>query len=80
MIDPQTQANQWIRRTYSEDLRIMRLSESTTYAKVTYSTLIAGYNILIENILEEIDPALDNILMKKISINDGVLSLNLYDK
>ena len=55
MIDPQTQTNQWDRRTYSEDLRIVRLSESTTYPKVINSALRVWHIVLIKDILEEID-------------------------
>ena len=80
MIDPQTQANQWIRRTYSEDPKIVRLSELTTYPKIIDSALRAGHIDLIEDILEEINPALDNILLKTIFINDGVPSINFCDK
>lgn len=76
MIDPQTQANRWIRNTYPENLRVVRLTDTSAYAKVVDSALKLGHVVLAEDILEKIDPALDNILLKAIFINDGIPSIN----
>lgn len=80
MIDPQTQANQWIRNMHPENLRVIKLSETTTYPKVLDSALKLGHVVLIEDVLEEIDPALDNILQKAIFMNDGLPCINFGDK
>jgi dynein heavy chain len=81
MIDPQTQANTWIKNSYPiEDLDIVKLTESNTYPKVIERALSTGRVVLIENVLEEIDPSLDNILLKAVFMNDGVPSINFCDK
>lgn len=72
MIDPQTQANQWIRKSYPDNLKVVKLSESHTYPKIIDSALQLGHIVLVEDVLEEIDPALDNILQKAIFTNNGL--------
>lgn len=80
MIDPQTQANKWIRRTYEEELKIVKLSQSQTYPKVVDSALRLGQIVLIEDVLEEIDPALDNILQKAIFDVNGLPTIHFGGK
>lgn len=72
MIDPQTQANQWIRNSYPEELKIVKLTDSAGYMKVVDTALRLGHVVLVEDVLEEIDPALDNILQKAIFDNNGL--------
>lgn len=80
MIDPQNQANKWVRRTHQEGLKVIRLTESTTYPKVMDSALQLGHTVLCEDVLEEIDPALDNILQKAIYTKNGLPCINFGDK
>ena len=79
MIDPQTQANQWIRKTYDE-LIITKLSEPDRYPVLIESALRLGHTVLIEDVLEEIDPSLDNILQKAIFENDGLPTIHFGGK
>lgn len=76
MIDPQTQANQWIKKSYPEDLKVVKLSETVRYQKIVDSALQLGHIVLIQDVQEEIDPSLDNILQKAIFINNGLPCIN----
>ena len=80
MIDPQTQANQWIKKSYPDDLKIVKLSETDTYPKVVDTALRLGQVVLVEDVLEEIDPALDNILQKAIFDNNGLPTIHFGGK
>lgn len=76
MIDPQTQANKWIRSTYADNLRVVRLTNVSTYSKVIDSALKLGHIVLAEDVLEKIDPNIDNILLKAIFMKDGIPSIS----
>jgi len=80
MIDPQTQANQWIRKTYTDELKIVKLSDTDSYSKVVDSAIRLGQIVLIEDVYEEIDPALDNILQKAIFDNNGLPTIHFGGK
>lgn len=80
MIDPQTQANQWIRNSFPDDLKIVKLSETDAYPKVLDRALRNGEIVLIEDVHEEIDPALDNILQKAIFDNNGLPTIHFGGK
>lgn len=80
LIDPQTQANQWIRKTYGEELKIVKLTDTDTYAKTVDTALRLGQVVLIEDVQEEIDPALDNILQKAIFDNNGLPTIHFGGK
>lgn len=80
MIDPQTQANQWIRNTYSEELKITKLSDPESYTRTIDRALRLGEIVLIEDVQEEIDPALDNILNKSIFDNNGLPTIHFGGK
>ena len=79
MIDPQMQANNWIRRTYP-DLKSIKLTETDTYARVVDTALRLGHVLLLEDIGEEIDPSLDTVLCKAVFENDRMLLINFGDK
>ena len=80
LIDPQTQANQWIRNSFPEELKVVKLSETDTYPKIVDTALRLGHIVLIEDVLEEIDPALDNILQKAIFDNNGLPTIHFGGK
>jgi len=80
MIDPQAQANRWIRNSYHEEIVIVKLSDSETYQRKVDTALRLGHKVLIEDVLEEIDPALDNILQKAIFDNNGLPTIHFGGK
>jgi dynein heavy chain len=80
MIDPQTQANQWIKNSYPDDLKIVKLSETDIYPKVVDTALRLGHVVLVEDVQEDIDPALDNILQKAIFEVNGLPTIHFGGK
>merc|ERR1719247_2865664 len=68
MIDPQLQANKWIRNSNAEKLhdgtdrlKVLRLSHPK-YAQFLETAIQAGNPVLIENLGETIDPLLEPLL------------------
>eukprot|EP00401_Gymnodinium_catenatum_P030183 CAMPEP_0117463678 /NCGR_PEP_ID=MMETSP0784-20121206/3705_1 /TAXON_ID=39447 /ORGANISM="" /LENGTH=245 /DNA_ID=CAMNT_0005257505 /DNA_START=15 /DNA_END=750 /DNA_ORIENTATION=+ len=59
MIDPQIQANKWIKNTYTERLKVLRLT-TPNYARVL--EFAQGDPVLIENIQISLDPVLEPLL------------------
>ncbi|KAF4658988.1 hypothetical protein FOL47_007767, partial [Perkinsus chesapeaki] len=61
MIDPQQQANKWI-KNMEKNLQVLRLSKN--YARELENAIQFGNPVLIENIAETLDPMLDPLLQK----------------
>ena len=67
MIDPQGQANRWIRNTYStKNLQIIKLSEKD-FLRTLENGIRYGAPVLLENIGQELDPSLEPVLLKQVS-------------
>ncbi|CAE7680080.1 DNAH7, partial [Symbiodinium sp. CCMP2456] len=80
MIDPQLQANQWVRKTYAgrgEQLRILRLTQN--YARELEGAITYGKPTLLENVLEQLDPLLEPLLQKAIFKAGSVMMIRLGD-
>jgi len=79
MIDPQGQANRWIRR-FGKDkgVVIMKLSDAT-YLRQLEAAIRNGSPTLLENVEEVLDPALEPVLNKSIVKKGGQLVLRLGD-
>lgn len=66
LIDPQSQAHKWIKTMEkSNDIIIVKLTDPN-YMKNIEIGIEVGKPVLIENVLEDLDPPLDPILMKQI--------------
>jgi dynein heavy chain len=79
MIDPQVQANKWIKNTYgNSDLKILRLTNSA-YGRQLESAIQFGFPVLIENILEVLDPMLEPLLQKAFYKAGSLLMIKLGD-
>ena len=65
MIDPQGQANRWIRNKEGSQLRIIDL-KMTGYLREVENAVQYGFPVLLQDINEEIDPALEPVLSKSI--------------
>ncbi|CAH1393775.1 unnamed protein product [Nezara viridula] len=68
LIDPQSQANRWIKKTYADNLIVIRLSRN--YMPLVERALQEGKTLLLEDVGESIDGALDP-LIKKQFFNEG---------
>lgn len=80
MIDPQGQANKWIKRMEAKrELKVIDLKQSD-YMRTMENAIQFGSPVLLENISEVIDPALDPVLNKSIIKKGGLLTIKLGDK
>lgn len=65
LIDPQGQANKWIKTMEkSNDIIIDKLT-NPNYMKSIEVGIVAGKPVLIENVLEDLEPPLDPVLLKQ---------------
>ncbi|ORX42989.1 hypothetical protein BCR36DRAFT_361700 [Piromyces finnis] len=79
MIDPQGQANKWVKNMESKNnLSVIKLTDSD-YVRSLENAISFGLPVLIENVKEELDPILNPILCKSIFVNGGVKCIKLGD-
>ncbi|XP_054256854.1 dynein axonemal heavy chain 3 [Macrosteles quadrilineatus] len=79
MIDPQGQANKWVKNMEKDNkLSVIKLSDPN-YMRVMEVAIEQGLPVLLENILEEVDATLDPILLKNVFKMGGVEYLKLGD-
>ena len=78
MIDPQGQANRWIKNMEREHkLAIIKLTDSD-YVRQLENCISFGYPLMLENVGEELDPSLEPILQKQTFKQGATRYLNLY--
>lgn len=66
MIDPQTQANKWVKNMEKAfNLNVIRLTD-VNYMRILENAVQFGQPVLLENIGEELDPSMEPLLMKQI--------------
>ena len=79
MVDPQGQANRWIRNTYAENnLQIIKLTEKD-FLRTLENGIRYGAPVLLENVEEELDPSLEPVLLKQTFKKGGQVLLRLGD-
>ena len=79
MIDPQTQANRWIRaKEKSNRIQVIKLTEST-YLRTLENCIRVGNPVLLENVEEKLDPALEPVLAKQTFKSAGRILIRLGD-
>ena len=79
MIDPQGQANRWLRNMYaSKNLQIIKLTEKD-FLRTLENGIRYGAPVLLENIGQELDPSLEPVLLKQVFKRSGQLLLRLGD-
>lgn len=79
MIDPQGQANKWIKNMEkSNRLCVIRLSQAD-YTRVLENALQFGLPVLLENVGEELDPLLESVLLKQVFKQGGAMCVKLGD-
>jgi dynein heavy chain len=80
MIDPQGQANRWIKnKEKSKDLKVIDLKQ-TDFLRTLENAIQFGTPVLLQGIMESIDPSLDPILNKSIVKKGGILTMKLGEK
>jgi dynein heavy chain len=77
MIDPQGQANKWIRNMEKDkSLKVIKLTD-LNYMRTVESSVQFGSPVLLENIGESIDPTLEPLLLKQTFKQGGVVQIQL---
>ena len=79
MIDPQGQANKWIKNMEKPNrLCIIRLNQPD-YTRVLENAIQYGLPVLLENVDETIEPLLDSVLLKQSFRQSGSFCIKLGD-
>ncbi|KAJ3111652.1 Dynein heavy chain 6, axonemal [Phlyctochytrium bullatum] len=78
MIDPQGQANRWIRNLEGNDLRVVKLSDGK-FLRSIENAVRTGQAILLEDCGEQLDPAIEPLLLKQTVRQGGRLLIKLGD-
>ncbi|KAL3685151.1 hypothetical protein R1sor_003173 [Riccia sorocarpa] len=79
LIDPQGQANKWIKTMHKKNnLQVMKLSDGDFVRKLE-NCITFGYPLLLENVLEELDPTLEPVLARAVFKSAGSLQIRLGD-
>ncbi|RZC39366.1 dynein heavy chain 6, axonemal, partial [Asbolus verrucosus] len=79
MIDPQEQANRWIRQMEAKnDLKIVKLTDAN-FMRILESAIRIGKPVLLEEVGEALDPTLAPVLMKQTFMQSGRLLIHLGD-
>lgn len=79
MIDPQGQANRWIRSWFATlNLQIIKLSEKD-FLRTLENGIRYGAPVLLENVGETLDPSLEPVLLKQVFRKAGQKLLRLGD-
>ena len=74
MIDPQGQANKWVKNSEKEkNLQVIKLTDSD-YMRTLENCIQFGTPILLENVGEELDPSLEPLLLKQ-TFKQGVIAV-----
>jgi dynein heavy chain, axonemal len=79
MIDPQSQANKWIKSMEKvHDLRVIKLTDGD-YMRTLENAVQFGIPVLLENVGEDLDPSLEPLLLKQVFKSGGVNFIRLGD-
>lgn len=81
MIDPQVQANNWIKNMEDKNLIIMRQNKpfKQLYFQLQ-NAMTLGYPILLENLSENVDSFFEPVLQKKLVKSGGSWKIKFGDK
>lgn len=79
MIDPQGQANKWVKNMERENkIQVVKMTD-TNYLRTLENAITFGNPILMESVGEELDPILEPILQKATFKQQGVDYIKLGD-
>ncbi|KAI4563747.1 hypothetical protein MJG53_016321 [Ovis ammon polii x Ovis aries] len=77
MIDPQGQANKWIKNSEKENqLSVIKLSDAD-YMRTLENCIQFGTPLLLENVGEELDPSLEPLLLRQTFKQGGIDCIRL---
>ena len=80
MIDPQMQANNWIRAMHKDIQKIKPTMEGKMIARVLKNCISMGIPLLLEDSEETFDPMVEPLLGKQIEKKGGIMTIQLGDE
>lgn len=79
MIDPQGQANKWVKNMHKKDkVNVIKLTDPT-FVRTLENSIQFGTPVLLENVQEELDSILEPVLLKQTFKQSGGLCIRLGD-
>lgn len=78
MIDPQSQGNKWIKKKEGKELKSIKMTNGKMLL-ILEGCIRTGAPLLMEDIEETLDPALEPVLLKAVYENNGRLQMKLGD-
>ena len=78
MIDPQGQANKWVRQTHGDALKVCKQSQSD-FVRTLENAINFGAPVLLENVPEALDPVLESILLRQVVRKGGMAQIQVGD-
>jgi dynein heavy chain len=78
MIDPQAQGNKWV-RSMEQEAGLKRVKLQGDFLRTLENCIQFGTPVLLEDVLEEIDPSLEPLLLKQVFKQGGMNCLRLGD-
>ncbi|XP_062864847.1 dynein axonemal heavy chain 6 isoform X2 [Trichomycterus rosablanca] len=79
MIDPQDQANRWIRAKEAKNgLKVIKLTDAG-FLRTLENAIRLGMPVLLEELKETLDPALEPVLLKQTFVSGGRTLIRLGD-
>ncbi|KAI8468854.1 MAG: dynein heavy chain 8 [Monoraphidium minutum] len=80
MIDPQGQANKWVRNMERpKNLQVLNPGRGSDFMRALENAVQFGRPVLLEDVGEELDPALEPLLSKQVFKQGGVTCIRLGD-
>ncbi|GFN88548.1 dynein heavy chain 1, axonemal [Plakobranchus ocellatus] len=78
-IDPQGQANKWIKNMEAENEICLVKQSSRDFIRVLENAIRFGKPCLMENVGSDLDPSLESILLKRVFRQQGTLVIRIGD-
>jgi len=78
-IDPQGQANRWVKSKEKDvGIKVLKFTDSA-YLKFLEAGIRMGTSVLMENVSEEMDPAIEPLLQKQIVVKGKSMTIKIGD-
>lgn len=78
MIDPQGQANKWVKNMEKDNnLAIIKLTDPDIL-RTLENSIQFGWPVLLENVGEELDPSLEPLLLKQTFKQGNIYKFNTF--
>lgn len=79
MIDPQGQANRWVKKLEEgTQLKVIKQNQAT-FVRTIENSIAFGTPVLLENVGEGLDPILESVLLKQIVMTGGIPMIKIGD-